>query len=246
MQTTSSPISPAPSPPSRRRLALTAWALIAALQATLAYLAASGAGDGSALDLYRYEAAVGATVVYAVLVGLTVAIARLDGGVRETLGLRRFHGRWAWIALGVVVAVAILTLALAKLFGLDAGEEQGYLPDEWRPDRVGPVVANGLVVALVAPFAEELFFRGLGVTVLAGAGTAAAIVVSGLAFGLAHGLLIGLVPLTLFGIGLAWVRIRSASVWPGVIAHALYNASALAIAVGCLATDCADAAARAG
>jgi membrane protease YdiL (CAAX protease family) len=31
------------------------------------------------------------------------------------------------------------------------------------------------------------------------------------------------------GVGLAWVRIRAESVWPGVIAHAAYNGVALAV-----------------
>jgi uncharacterized protein len=42
-------------------------------------------------------------------------------------------------------------------------------------------------------------------------------------FGLVHGILGALPPLVLFGIGLAWVRLRSASLWPGVIGHVAYN-----------------------
>jgi uncharacterized protein len=47
--------------------------------------------------------------------------------------------------------------------------------------------------------------------------------VTGVIFGLVHGLLGALPPLVLFGIGLAWVRLRSTSVWPTFIGHAAYN-----------------------
>ena len=52
-----------------------------------------------------------------------------------------------------------------------------------------------------------------------------------MAFGFAHGLLVALPPLIVFGLGLAWVRVRSDSVWPGFIAHAAYNAIGIAISV---------------
>ena len=76
---------------------------------------------------------------------------------------------------------------------------------------------------LLGPFAEELFFRGLGVRVLMLYGGLVAILVTGVIFGLVHGMLGALPPLVLFGIGLAWVRLRSASVWPAFIGHAAYN-----------------------
>ena len=87
------------------------------------------------------------------------------------------------------------------------------------------------MLVLLGPFAEELFFRGLGVRVLMLYGGLVSILVTGAMFGLVHGILGALPPLVLFGIGLAWVRLRSASVWPAYIGHALYNG----IGVLCLA-----------
>jgi membrane protease YdiL (CAAX protease family) len=43
-------------------------------------------------------------------------------------------------------------------------------------------------------------------------------------FGLAHGILVALPVLGFFGLALAWLRLRTGSVWPCVIAHAAYNA----------------------
>ena len=56
-----------------------------------------------------------------------------------------------------------------------------------------------------------------------------AVVVTGFVFGLSHGILGALPPLVLFGIALGWVRLRSDSVWPGVLAHGFYNAVGILI-----------------
>jgi len=50
-----------------------------------------------------------------------------------------------------------------------------------------------------------------------------------MAFGLAHGILVALPVLVPFALALGWVRWRSDSVWPGVIAHGFYNGSALLV-----------------
>jgi len=62
-------------------------------------------------------------------------------------------------------------------------------------------------------------------------GEVVAIVVVGIAFGLAHGLIEGLVILSLFGMGLAFLRSRSDSVYPPMLLHAAFNGFALAVSV---------------
>lgn len=237
MEPTSSATSSEPSTASRPVAAIVAWCAIAALQIALVFSVAFLVEEPEGRDgLYEYGTAIGNGFVYALLLGLTVWVASLAGNVRDTLGLRSFQGKWIGISIGIVIAVAIVAFVLARVFGLDAGAEQGILPEEWRPERAGAVAANALVIVLAAPLVEELFYRGVGVRVLQVFGTLVAILVTGVAFGLAHGLLIGLIPLTLFGVGLAWVRLRAASVWPCVIAHALYNGSVLALGLACLAS----------
>jgi membrane protease YdiL (CAAX protease family) len=58
-----------------------------------------------------------------------------------------------------------------------------------------------------------------------------AIVGTGVIFGLAHGLVLALPILVGFGIGLAWLRSRSESVYPGMVLHGLFNAASLALGV---------------
>ena len=89
-----------------------------------------------------------------------------------------------------------------------------------------------LVVTLVAPFVEELLYRGLGFGLLTPfVGPWPAILITGVAFGLAHGLVLGLPVLTIFGVALGWLRWQTGSVVPGMIVHALFNGLALAAAV---------------
>jgi uncharacterized protein len=88
-----------------------------------------------------------------------------------------------------------------------------------------------VLYALVAPVVEELTFRGLGQSLLAFLGRWPAIVVVGISFGLAHGLVEALLVLVPFGIALAWLRDRTKSVYPGMIVHGLFNGVALAVAV---------------
>ena len=62
-------------------------------------------------------------------------------------------------------------------------------------------------------------------------GEAAAVLLVGLLFGLAHGLVQALPVLIALGAGLALIRARTDSVYPCIAVHAAFNAIALASAV---------------
>jgi membrane protease YdiL (CAAX protease family) len=53
----------------------------------------------------------------------------------------------------------------------------------------------------------------------------------GIAFGVGHGLVTALPILTAFGIGLAFLRSRTGSIYPAILLHAVFNGFALALAV---------------
>jgi membrane protease YdiL (CAAX protease family) len=57
------------------------------------------------------------------------------------------------------------------------------------------------------------------------------IVLVGVAFGLAHGLVEALLVLVPFGMALAWLRDRTNSVVPGMFVHAFFNGAALILIV---------------
>lgn len=223
MQTTSSPISARRSTGSERSAAV-AWAAVALVLIALGF-AGTSAGQTDQDVLYEYGFAVGSVIVYGILVGATFAIALWLGRPLPALGLTRFAWRWVWIAIGLIMLVLVLGQALEPL--LHAGEKQGFAPDTWKPDRAGAFALNTAIAATAVPFAEELFFRGLGVRALVPFGSMAALTLTALAFGLGHGLVSALPVLIPFALALGWVRLRSDSVWPGTLAHGFYNGAAL-------------------
>ena len=233
MQTTSSPTSTRRSR-ARNPVPLAIWLAISAGLIAAAFWAQSQ--DGTTEDaLYDVDLAVNGLFFYGIVMAASFLVALAYRRPLRALGFRRFRLRWLWISFGVVVLTIVVALVLEPV--LHGGEQQGLAPDEWQPEHAAAFALNSAVVVLLAPFAEELFFRGLGVRVLAVFGGLAAILVSGLVFGLVHGILGALPPLALFGVGLAWVRLRSASVWPSFIAHAAYNGLGILVLIVVWSTD---------
>jgi len=209
---------------------LAAWTTFVVLFATLSYSLRFSEGKPPKDFLYRWSTAEGGLFQFAILALIVYAIAGL-GNRRELLALRR-PTSWrqaALIAAGIGVMMIVLSATLGPL--LDPGREQGVTPDVWRPDHAAQYIANGIVICVVAPFVEELAFRGLGYSVLVRFGRWTAIILVGVAFGLAHGLVEALPFLVALGSGLAYLRSKVDSVVPGMIVHGLFNATALIVAV---------------
>ena len=221
MQTTSSPTSATPSS-DYKAVPFFGWSLLAVLFIAGSFLSREISTEDTRNIFYDYGFAVTTIVWYAALVGLTFALAIPYPRTPRALGLNPFRWRWVGIAFGFIIGVLILSVLLEPL--LHGGREQGLSPDQWQPERARAFLLNGMLISTVVPFAEELFFRGLGVRALQFFGGMSAVVITGLVFGFSHGVLGALPPLVLFGIALGWVRLRSGSVWPGVLAHGFFNA----------------------
>ena len=221
MQTTSSPTSATPSS-DYKAVPFFGWSLLAVLFIAGSFLSREISTEDTKNIFYDYDFAVTTIVWYAALVGLTFVLAIPYPRTPRALGLNPFRWRWVGIAFGFIIGVLILSVLLEPL--LHGGREQGLSPDEWQPEHARAFLLNGVLVSTVVPFAEELFFRGLGVRALQFFGGMSAVVITGLVFGFSHGVLGALPPLVLFGIALGWVRLRSGSVWPGVLAHGFFNA----------------------
>jgi membrane protease YdiL (CAAX protease family) len=199
------------------------WPAVAwlALSSLLVLIAFAGSSSSDREILYDFELAIFGAIFYGLMILISFLIARAYPRPADALGFRRFRLRWLWISLAVVLATTIVAVAVEPF--LHGGEDQGFAVDHWEPQHAGAFAANVVVLILLGPFAEELFFRGLGVRALMLYGGVMAVLVTGVIFGLVHGVLGALPPLVLFGIGLAWVRLRSASIWPSFIGHATYN-----------------------
>jgi membrane protease YdiL (CAAX protease family) len=209
---------------------LLGWITLVAALATLNYGARFAGGKPPDDALYRWDTAVGGLVQYTLIFSFVLWIAH--GLPKRLLFALRRPNSWkqaAGSAFLVLLGIVVLSAALSPI--LHAGEEQGLTPDRWEPSRAVPFFANFAVIAGAGPVVEELAFRGLGFTLLERFGRTTAILLVGLAFGLAHGLLEALPILVAFGSGLAYLRSRTGSVYPGIALHAVFNAVALTLAV---------------
>jgi membrane protease YdiL (CAAX protease family) len=212
---------------------LIAWLVFVGLIAVFNYAArftgGSGTGRGTShQEIYSYATFAGGTVIYAFWLGIVLLIAR---DRFDLLALRSPRGWGRALGLGAAVIGGILVWEIvASLIPLpeSPGKEQGITNVHWEPAHAGAFAANFVLFAVIAPFVEELTFRGLGQSLLRFLGRTPSILLVGLAFGLAHGLLEALIVLVPFGIGLAWLRDRTNSVVPGMFVHGLFNAAALA------------------
>ena len=209
---------------------MAAWVVLVGLLALVSYASRLAGSETPEDVLYRWSTFVGALIQYGIMLGLVLAIAR--GLNRPLLALERpaATGRALVLAAAAFVVILAATAALSPF--LDAGSEQGLVPDAWDGGRAVPFLANAAVVVIVAPFVEELLFRGLGMGLLLPfVGPIFSIVVTGFAFGLAHGLVLGLPVLSIFGVTLGWLRWKTGSVYPGMVVHCMFNAVALGAAV---------------
>jgi membrane protease YdiL (CAAX protease family) len=86
------------------------------------------------------------------------------------------------------------------------------------------LVTGAIIVIAVAPFCEELFFRGFVFRVLRlHTGFWAAGVVDGILFGLVHGVNIVLPVLAVLGVVLCWVFERTGTLFASITIHAFNN-----------------------
>jgi len=138
-----------------------------------------------------------------------------------------------WRSIGLLVAVwigfLVLSAAWAAALALD---QQQDLPEELGAD--GPllnVLAVVVLVTVVAPLGEELFFRGFFFGALRNwRGPWLGALITGIVFGAIH---LGsspagyVVPLMILGAGLCLLYEWTGSLYPAIALHALNNAIAL-------------------
>jgi membrane protease YdiL (CAAX protease family) len=220
--------------PSHVRLAL--WVSFVGAIALVNYAARFSSGSSgnkgvSRQEVYSYSTFAGGTIIYAIWLGIVLLIV-IDRWDLLALRWPRRWGRALGLGASVVGAVLVWEAAISYLpLPESPGQEQGITNVPWEPAHAGAFAANFVLFVVIAPFVEELTFRGAGQSLLRFLGQWPSIVLAGVAFGLAHGLLEALLVLVPFGIALAWLRDRTNSVVPGMFVHALFNGAALAYIV---------------
>jgi membrane protease YdiL (CAAX protease family) len=143
-----------------------------------------------------------------------------------TFGLRMPAWR---SALGWTLAVYAAFWVLAIVVGIAFGEpqEQDIVTDLKAEDSALVLIGFGAMTCLVAPLAEEFFFRGFLLRVLhEKTGVVPSVAITGVAFGLVHlpsGDWIGTIVLSLFGMALCVLLLCTSSLLPCIMLHAFHN-----------------------
>ncbi|MDP9401163.1 MAG: CPBP family intramembrane metalloprotease [Actinomycetota bacterium] len=182
------------------------------------------------------EALVGATFLQdLIFIGAALLFAALARRPRaDDFGLLapRRTGQALGLAAGVYVAFTVLSGLWVTALGID--ERQTTLDQLGVDEGVLNLLLGIVIVTLMAPVAEELLFRGYVFTALRNwRGVGPAAVVSGAIFGFIHfgsSPLGFLVPLALFGVGLALLYAWTRSLYPSIGLHAVNNSVAFAVA----------------
>jgi membrane protease YdiL (CAAX protease family) len=151
----------------------------------------------------------------------------------EQFGLRRtsFWPAVGWIVLAFL-GFYLVTLVWVSILG--ASPDDTKLPDELGvKDSTAAMVAVAFLVAVVAPIAEEFFFRGFFFTSLrAWKGLWPAAVITGLVFGGIHvgsAEAVFLAPLAFFGFALCLLYQRTGSLYPCMALHCMNNSLAFGV-----------------
>ena len=208
-------------------LTVLAVLLLSGLVAAALLLNMKGAADRILLSLY--VTLLLDVLMLAIVWNLTVRKYRVRW---RTLGFKSLGGRAfvaAWAVVGAGLVISVVYGAVVSLLKLDALKSPPLPPIfsaggwSW--------VLGGVLVLVMAPIAEETFFRGFVFTGISqrfgfwwGAG------ISAILFAVAHAQLGALIPVFVLGLFLAWLYSRTQSLWSCILAHFLYNGLVLAVA----------------
>lgn len=152
----------------------------------------------------------------------------------SSLGFVRISGIKPYVyAAGMwIIALTSLMVWLQLLVWLDVSP---LLPPDTASEALdsagGNIVITVILVGLIGPFAEEVFFRGFMLSGLVKRfGTAKALLISSIVFGVFHIDPGAIVPTFVLGLALGWVYLKIGSIWPAIFGHGLHNTIAVLIA----------------
>ena len=177
---------------------------------------------------------------YIVNYGFAFVLQAAFFGIAYHFSIRKYGGSWRslgfvwpsdlqwWFPLALLGgALAVLWTYVAILLALGVEGESNSLT-EGTYDYVIPIIMLGALSLLVAPLVEEVFFRGfLNQGIAKRWGVTAGIAGSAVFFGMVHASTLEsfiVIPvITVIGAIFAWGFVRSGSIYPSIIAHAMFN-----------------------
>jgi len=228
----------APSPPRPFPLWPTLGAIVLVLAAGFLAMILAGIPTVITLGTPLNPGDIGANIVEAAfyLGGLAVLVPMLERLSHRTisqLGVRPLD-KFSWGLVGVALVV-LVAIQLVYQAILGAFHQQNHVQTGFEHFRVhSPLAAIAVLItgAVIAPIAEELFFRGLLFNALATRmPMLAAALISGILFGLGHGDLVLFPALALFGMLQAIFYRASGNLIVPMIVHAANNAIFLSLMI---------------
>jgi membrane protease YdiL (CAAX protease family) len=210
-------------------------ALLVPLRALVSSASVAGSPKALAVALLSGAVSMGSYALM-LLPALAMAVTARRRGVRfaEAVGLRGFRaGQTARLSALIVVGGLVGTGVYSVIAGALGAAVRGNTAELVAGFGSGPaeIAIVFVLVGIVAPFVEEITFRGIVFPSLKAAwGTAPALLVSGGIFGVVHLQPTIAVPLALIGMALAAVFMRTRSLWSAIVAHCAFNTVSLVLA----------------
>ncbi|MBN4064466.1 CPBP family intramembrane metalloprotease [Dehalococcoides mccartyi] len=216
------------------------WPIAVALGAgvgitVISYQLGSDAGDGTALFLGIPVGIIAATAMSGsfAATGFAFSVVRFHEplsalGFVKTKGIKPYLFAMAMWMVGLSVLLfwvqALVWLGVDLLSPPDTAQR---VLDE----AGGSIIATVVLVGILGPIAEEIFFRGF---VLRGLvkrfGIFRSLLLSSLIFGVFHIDPGAIFPTFALGLALGWVYLKTGSIWPAMFAHGLHNTVAVLVA----------------
>jgi hypothetical protein len=212
-------------------LAAAGWALGTTLVFWLLRLLTLRMRPGGATDLVSHFGC--QAIAYLLGLFLILRLHAPDASIRAFLGVRRTHGAFYPLAilLGVTIELPAEALYAAIIRRWPTGAEDDFTRLFHDPATTTPRrVAFAVIIVLLGPVIEEVFFRGALFRPLLKTHPAELVMVAtaGL-FALVHPEWQTFGPIALVGLSLAFLRWTSGSIFPSMLLHASFNGVSFAL-----------------
>ena len=176
-------------------------------------------------------------MIEALLIPMILLFIYLDGSLERTKVLLHIGSlkRGLFLGLGIPVFamivdnIAVLIYAIAFIFFFGEPTTITELPGgtSWDSSPVG-LILTFISICILTPIVEELLFRGYILDALNRLhGKWPAIIISSIIFGMVHFDPFTMGMATIGGVIYGWIRMRTGSLVPGSVAHAMWNTMAL-------------------
>ena len=176
-------------------------------------------------------------MIEALLIPMILLFIYLDGSLERTKVLLHIGPlkRGLFLGLGIPVFamivdnIAVLIYAIAFIFFFGEPTTITELPGgtSWDSSPVA-LILTFISICILTPISEELLFRGYILDALNRLhGKWPAIIISSIIFGMVHFDPFTMGMATIGGVIYGWIRMRTGSLVPGIVAHAMWNTMAL-------------------